>query len=157
MKVRVELRASRLAELDRSGLVPDDVARSQGLDQHDHVHRVDGGVHAPAEDGADVVTGSPAQRQVDSHFAIVVSDVRDAGARTSVGGKQVEAPACEFSPQRFRHGRPYFSGFAMSHEWPFLRSSLPVGLSSAAGRWMITTLPCAPHGFSIVIPPLVPS
>src|SRR4029077_18252392 len=96
---------TRFAEADRGGFVPDDVFVSQEADQHDHEDRVDGAVHAAAEDGADDVAGAPGEGKADAHLAEVAGDVGDARARAAIGREEVELPAEEAGARRLWHVR----------------------------------------------------
>src|SRR2546422_9806820 len=73
-------------------LVPDDVAGTEQLDQHDHVYGIDRPVKTSAKNRADVIPCPPRQRYANVDLTPVRSDICDSAPRAPVGGKQVEAP-----------------------------------------------------------------
>jgi hypothetical protein len=94
-ETREKRRPARFFELNAGRLVPDHVLGSQVHDQHEHVHRVDGRAHAPAEDGAHVVPRLPGKRKFDADLAEVMRDEGDARACRAIGREKIEAPPVE--------------------------------------------------------------
>src|SRR5258708_29218356 len=125
----IEGGAAGFAEAYGGGLVPDDVARSEDLDEHDHVDGVEGAIEAAAEDRADVVARAPRQRHVDADLAEVGGDVVDPRAHAAVGREEVQLPAQPAGGGRFRH-RPAFYDSKLT--WQYIDHQ-PAESSSRAG------------------------
>ncbi len=89
---RVESGLARLFELDRGGLVPNDIIPAEILDEHEHLGRVDGCVHASAEYRADIVARLPIQRKLDAHFTEIVGDSDDPRAGSAVCREKIKPP-----------------------------------------------------------------
>src|SRR5580692_11505359 len=95
-KSGVQRFAPRFFELDRRGLVPHYVVLPEKADQHDHVDGIEGGIHAAAKDGADVVARAPGKRQIEMYLAPVFRDVLRSPTGSSIARKAIEGPAAEF-------------------------------------------------------------
>ena len=83
------------SEPHRCRLVPHRVVGTEPLDEHQHIDRIDGPIHAAAEDRPHVVAGSPAQWNPNAHFAVVRCDVGDPSARSAERGEEIEGPFLE--------------------------------------------------------------
>jgi hypothetical protein len=80
---------------DAGGFIPNSVIGTQVFDQHDHVHRVDCGVHAAPEDRAHVIPRLPGKRQFYPYLAPIRCDIGDPRAGAAISRKQVKKPAVE--------------------------------------------------------------
>lgn len=85
----VECGATGLLEPDSRRLVPYLIAGPQVLDQHQHIHRVDGAVHASAENGPYIVPCAPVERDIKTHLTKVFGDVLETDPRSPIARPQV--------------------------------------------------------------------
>ena len=83
----VKCGASGLLEPDSRRLVPYLIAGPQVL--HQHIHRVDGAVHASAENGPYIVPCAPTERDIKTHLAKISSDVLETDPRSPIARPQV--------------------------------------------------------------------
>ena len=93
LELDVQRVCPRLPEADRGRLVPDHVAFTENLHQHQHEVRIRRRVHAPAEDRAHAIARTPVEWRANAKIAIVTRDVLDSRARASDAGPEVHCPA----------------------------------------------------------------
>jgi hypothetical protein len=89
----IQRASTELLESNGRGLVPHKIPRTEILDQHDHVKRIDGRVNASAKEGSHVVSSPPGQRESDAQFTKIVGNMSDPCTRTTVRGMKIEGPA----------------------------------------------------------------
>src|SRR6266566_360258 len=87
--------AARLLELDCGRLIPNNVFRSQPVNQHQHVNGIDRGIHAATKDRPDIIARAPGKRQFQSHLAPILRDVLQAPARSAITAENVKRPAAK--------------------------------------------------------------
>ncbi len=87
--------AAGFLELDFRRLVPNGELRSQPVNQHEHVNRIDGGIDAPPEDCSHIIARAPGERQLQPHLAPVFRDVFQPPARSPVTAERIERPAAQ--------------------------------------------------------------